>query len=146
VSAWEELPIPERSLQWAPASLALPAPAAAGSLGANTSIAIGNTTAQPPATFFTGEVSLGYNLTSFPIFYHYDMGFEAFIDGGNGGAYMYDFTSGHWFYTSSSLFPYLYDFTLNNWLYYFPDTKNPGHYTTNPRSFADLATGKIVTM
>jgi YD repeat-containing protein len=116
----------------------------------------------PPAVFFNGEVSLGsgvdylqfsngnlfgyYNLTNFPIFYHYDMGFEAFVDGGSGAAYMFDFASSHWFYTSSALFPYLYDFTLNSWLYYFPDTKNPGHYTTNPRYFTNLATGNIFTL
>jgi hypothetical protein len=141
------------------ASLALPAPGTAGSLGANKSIVIG---AAPPASFFTGEVSLGsgvyylrfpngnlfgyYNLQSFPIFYHYDLGFEAFVDGGNGAAYLYDFSSRHWFYTSPGLFPYLYDFTLNNWLYYFSDSNNPGHYTTNPRVFSNLTTGKIVTM
>jgi hypothetical protein len=141
------------------AALTLPAPGAAGSLGANTNIAIG---AAAPAAFFNGEDSLGsgvyylkfpdgnlfgyYNLQSFPIFYHYDMGFEAFVDGGNGGAYLFDFTSGHWWYTSSSLFPYLYDFTLNNWLYYFPATNNPGHFSSNPRYFSDLTTGKIVTL
>jgi hypothetical protein len=112
--------------------------------------------------FFNGQAPLGsnvyylqfpngnlfgyYNLTTFPIFYHYDMGFESFVDGGNGAAYLYDFTSGHWFYTSSSLFPDLYDFTLNAWLYYFPDTKNAGHYTTNPRYFVNLSTSKIFTM
>jgi uncharacterized repeat protein (TIGR01451 family) len=117
--------------------------------------------APPPAAFFNGEDSLGsgvyylkfpngnlfgyYNFPSFPIFYHYDMGFEAFVDGGNGAAYLYDFTSGHWWYTSSSLFPYLYDFTLNNWLYYFPATNNPGHYSSNPRYFSDLTTGKVIT-
>ena len=47
---------------------------------------------------------------------------------------------------STTLFPYLYDFTLNDWLYYFPDTKNPGHYTTNPRFFSNLTTGKIFSM
>ena len=118
--------------------------------------------ASAPAAFFTGEDSLGsgvyylqfpngnlfgyYNFTNFPIFYHYDMGFEAFIDGGNGAAYMYDFTSGHWFYTSPSLFPYLYDFTLTNWLYYFPNPNSPGHYTSNPRYFSDVTTGKIISM
>ena len=71
---------------------------------------------------------------------------EAVIDGGSGAAYLYDFSSGHWFYTSSSLFPYLYDFTLSNWLYYLPATNNPGHYTSNPRYFSDLTTGKIITM
>jgi hypothetical protein len=96
--------------------------------------------------FPNGNLFGYYNLTNFPIFYHYDMGFEAFVDGGNGAAYLYDFSTSHWFYTSSSLFPYLYDFSLNTWLYYFPDTKNSGHYTTNPRSFANLSTGKIITM
>jgi hypothetical protein len=119
--------------------------------------------AEPPE-FFTGEVLLGsgvyylqfphgnvfgyYNFPSFPILYHYDLGFESFVDAldGNAGAYLYDFASGHWWYTNSTLFPYLYDFTLNNWLYYLPATNNPGHYTTNPRSFADLTTGKIIAM
>ncbi len=117
--------------------------------------------ATAPAAFFTGEDPLGsgvyylqfpdgnlfgyYNLTNFPIFYHYDMGFEAFVDGGNGAAYLYDFTSGHWWYTSPALFPYLYDFTLNSWLYYFPST-NPGHYTSNPRYFSNLTTGKVLMM
>jgi alpha-tubulin suppressor-like RCC1 family protein len=140
------------------ATLTLPAPGAAGSLGANKSIVIGMAA---PATFFTGEVSLGsgvyylqfpngnvfgyYNYPSFPIVYHYDLGFEAFVDGGNGAAYLYDFASSHWFYTSTTLFPYLYDFTLSNWLYYFPAPNNPGHYSSNPRYFSDLTTGKIIT-
>ena len=112
--------------------------------------------------FFAGEVALGsgveylqfpdgnvfgyYNLANFPIFYHYDLGFESFVDGGNGSAFLYDFASRHWFYTSPSLFPYLYDFTLNAWLYYFPNTTEPGHYTSNPRYFSNLTTGKIITM
>jgi hypothetical protein len=57
-----------------------------------------NTNATALPAFFNGEISLGsgvyylqfpngnlfgdYNLANFPIFYHYDMGFEAFIDGG----------------------------------------------------------------
>ncbi len=119
--------------------------------------------AEPPE-FFLGEVSLTggayylkfpngnvfgyYNFPAFPILYHYDMGFESFVDAMNGssGAYLYDFTSGHWWYTSPSLFPYLYDFTLNDWLYYFPNTKSPGHYTTDPRYFSNLTSGKIITM
>ena len=137
--------------------------ATAGSLEATGSDSTNITQqAPPPAPFFNGQVSLGggvyylqfpssypfgyYNFQFFPILYHYDMGFEAFIDGGNGAAYFYDFTSGHWWYTSPGLFPYLYDFTLNTWVFYFPDTKNPGHYTTNPRYFSNLATGTIFTM
>ena len=77
-----------------------------------------------------------------------DLGFEGFLDANDGkaGAYLYDFSTGHWFYSTPSLFLYLYDFTLNAWLYYFPDTKNPGHYTANPRYFSNLTTGKIITM
>jgi hypothetical protein len=116
----------------------------------------------PPAAFFNGQVNLGggvyylqfpnnnllgyYAFVATSIVYHYDMGYEAFIPGSASDVYLYDFTSRGWLYTSSTLFPYLYDFTLNAWLYYFPDTKNPGHYTTNPRYFSNLATGKIFTM
>jgi YD repeat-containing protein len=123
-----------------------------------------NRSVQTPSypAFFNGQDPLGsgvyylqfpngnlfgyYNLTNFPIFYHYDMGFEAFIDGGNGQAYLFDFASGHWWYTSASLFPYLYDFTLNTFIYYFPDPMNAGHYSTNPRYFSNLTTGKIIMM
>jgi hypothetical protein len=79
--------------------------------------------------------------------YHFDLGYEYVTTGGTSGSiYLYDLATGHWWYSSSSLFPYLYDFTLNAWLYYFPNTQSPGHYTTNPRSFSNLTTGKIFTM
>ena len=142
------------------ASLTLPTPGATGSLGANTNIVIGNGTV-PPA-FFTGEVSLGsgvyylqfpdgdpfgyYNFPSGSILYHYDMGFEGLVPGSASDVYLYDFMSNDWWYTSNTLFPYLYDFTLNAWIYYIPNTTSPGHYTTNPRYFSNLTTGKIITM
>ncbi len=134
--------------------LTLAAPGAAGSLAADSNIVIG---AAPPAAFFTGEVALSggvyylqfsngnlfgyYNVQFYPILYHYDLGFESFLDAhdANAGAYLYDFASGHWWYTSPSLFPDLYDFTLNTWIYYFANT-------TNPRYFANLTTQKIFTM
>ncbi len=116
-------------------------------------------------SFFTGETDEGggawflkfpgsgvvfgyYNYQFFPILYHYDLGYESFVDANDGkqGAYLYDFATGHYFYTTPGLFPYLYDFSLNAWLYYFPDSNNPGHYTTNPRTFSNLTTGKIFTM
>jgi hypothetical protein len=79
--------------------------------------------------------------------YHADLGYEYVQTAGSpGGEYFYDFSSGHWWSSSASLFPYLYDFTLNAWLYYFPNTQNPGHYTTGPRSFANLTTGTIFSM
>jgi hypothetical protein len=133
--------------------------------GNSVSVLLGSNTGAPfHPPFFSGEVSLGsgvyylqfpdgdlfgyYNYQSFPILYHYDLGFEYFIEANDAGtgAYLYDFAGGHWFYTRPSLFPYLYDFTLNDWLYYFQSTGNPGHYTTNPRYFSNLRTGKIFTM
>jgi hypothetical protein len=121
----------------------------------------------PVPAFFTGEFSLsngGYYL-QFPdgnvfgyfnefgylsylspsVLYHDDLGFEAFVAGSGTDLSMYDFATGHWWYTSSSLFPYLYDFTLDAWLYYFPNSQNPGHYTAHPRYFANLSTIQIFT-
>jgi hypothetical protein len=116
--------------------------------------------------FFTGEGSLGNgvyylqfsNGTPFGYYsyltdphwiYHFDMGYEYWFDANDGhnGIYFYDSMSTHFFYTSPSFpFPYLYDFSLNTVLYYYPDTNNPGHYTTNPRYFYNFATGQIITM
>ncbi len=113
------------------------------------------------AAFFTGDVSLGngvyylqlpngnlfgyFSFVAGAVFYHFDMGYETFIPGPAADVYLYDFASSHWLYTSPSLFPYLYDFTLNTWIYYFSDTKNAGHYTTNPRFFSNLTTGQVFT-
>jgi virginiamycin B lyase len=79
--------------------------------------------------------------------YHTDLGLE-YVQAGStpGSLYLYDVASGHWWFSSSSLFPYLYDFTLNSWIYYFPNQQTPGHYTANPRSFANLSTTQIFTL
>ncbi len=115
---------------------------------------------------FSGEVPLGNGiyylqfpngtpfgyysyLTDQSFIYHFDMGYEYWFDANDGhnGIYFYDFMSNHFFYTSPSFpFPYLYDFSLNSVLYYYPDSHNPGHYTTNPRYFYNFATGQIITM
>jgi hypothetical protein len=120
------------------------------------------TVAAEHPSFFNGEAALSgtvyylqfpdgnlfgyYSYVANTIFYHYDMGYEAFIPGSAADIYLYDFTSSHWWYTSSTLFPYLFDFTLNSWIYYFSNTADPGHYTTNPRYFSNLTAGKIFTM
>jgi hypothetical protein len=120
------------------------------------------TTGDPPPAFFTGEDYLGagvyylqfpdttlfgaYTFATDESLYHYDMGPEAFIPSTNGAIFFFDFTSGHWWYTSPSAFPFLYDFTLSTWIYYFPDTNRPEHYTTNPRYFGNLTTQKVFTM
>gem|GEM_PF-4868119 len=115
--------------------------------------------------FFSGEASLGngvyylafqngnkfgyYNYSFFPYLYHYDLGFEYFIDANDSahGAYLYDFASGHFFYTSPSFsFPYLYDFTLKAYIYYYPNAGVPGRYTAEPRYFYNFAKQQIFSM
>ncbi len=79
---------------------------------------------------------------------HADLG-RAYVVPGNDPAhsvYLWDQKSGHWLYTSPATFPYLFDFTWNAWLYYFPDTNTPGRYTRNPRYFANMSTGQILSI
>ena len=86
-----------------------------------------------------------YNFNFTPYLYHSDLGFEYPFDAadGSGGIYLYDFKSSDFFYTSPALFPYLYDFNLNSFLYYYPDTKNPGHYTSNHATFTTSPPAKL---
>jgi hypothetical protein len=120
-----------------------------------------NVAAAPQIAFFNGSVSVGngvdyltfangnlfgyYTPLSGGWIFHFDMGYEYMIDGGNGTVYMYDYASGHWLYSSSTLFPYLYDFTLKTWIYYNRST-TAGHYTSNPRTFVNLTTSATFTM
>ncbi len=112
--------------------------------------------------FFSSEVSLGnavyylqfpdgnpfgyYSALPEGWIYHFDLGYEHVSPGTGTDVYLFDLASTHMLYTNAALFPYLYDFTLNAWLYHFPDTKNAGHYTVNPRYFANLTAGQIFTM
>ncbi len=115
-------------------------------------------------SFFAGEMSVGngVDFLTFPnstlfgyyahlsgmFIYHFDMGFEYVLpaNDASGDVYFWDDQSGHWWYTGPTLFPNLYDFTLGAWIYYIPDSSNPGHYTTNPRTFAYDATHVTFTM
>jgi hypothetical protein len=89
-----------------------------------------------------------FSYTSASILFHYDMGYEGVIQANDAasGIYLYDFASGHWFYTNSASFPSLYDFTLKTWIYYLPSTTSTDHYTSNPRSFVNLTTNQTFTM
>jgi hypothetical protein len=80
--------------------------------------------------------------------YHVDLGYEYVVPGNDAanGIYMFDSKSGHWWYTAPGAFPYVYDFTIKAWLYYFPNQNVSGHYTTNPRYFANMTTSVIFTM
>ena len=117
-------------------------------------------------SFFTGEESLGEGvyyltfpngnylgyysyLTDSSYLYHFDLGYEYVFDAddGNSGIYLFDFTSGDFFYTSPSFaFPYLYDFGLESVVYYYPDPNNAGHYNTDGiRYFYVFNTGQIIS-
>ncbi|HWF17882.1 MAG TPA: fibronectin type III domain-containing protein [Verrucomicrobiae bacterium] len=97
--------------------------------------------------FPDGVVFGYYDSTSYPWVYHFDMGWEYFMDAGDGqgGVYLYDCLSNTFWFTAPSLFPYLYDFTLNSWLYYYPNSQVPGTYTSNPRYFYDFGASQIIT-
>jgi hypothetical protein len=80
--------------------------------------------------------------------YHFDTAYEYVFDAndGQGGVYLYDFASLHWWYTSRTFpFPYLYDFSLNALLYYYPDA-SPGRYTHDPRWFFNFGTNQIIAL
>ena len=79
--------------------------------------------------------------------YHFDLGYEYLFDAndGNGGIYLYDFTSSHWWYTGRTYpFPYVYDFTLNALLYIYADPNDPQHYQRVPRYFYEFGSNQIV--
>lgn len=123
------------------------------------------TTSSVHASFFAGEAPLSNgvyylalpNGTPFGYYsymadsnyiYHFDAGYFYVIDANDGGgAYLYDFTSSHWWYTGRSYpFPYIYDFSLGAFIYYYPDTNNAGHYTTNSRYFYNFTASAIISV
>lgn len=97
--------------------------------------------------FANGNVFGYYSPVGFPWIYHNDLGYEYLFDAadGAGGVYFYDYASGDFWYTGSTLFPYVYDFTLNAWLYYYHSSV-PDHYTSNPRSFYNFSTDTKITL
>ena len=88
-----------------------------------------------------------FYLGSNNVIYHSDLGYESIkaANDGSDGIYMYDFKSGHWWYTNPGSFPFMNDDTLKTWIYYLP-AADPGHYSTNPRNFKNMKTGKTFTM
>jgi hypothetical protein len=96
--------------------------------------------------FPNGKIFGYYAFLSSIWMYHVDLGYEVVVPGNGPEVYLWDLSSGEWWYTNTSSFPYLYDFTRKSWIYYFPDTTKAGHYTTNPRYFVNMTTGVIFTM
>ncbi len=127
---------------------------------------LGFTLAASHASLFAGEAALPngvyylafangnpfgyYSYLSDPRYiYHFDLGYEYVFEAADGksGAYLYDFKSGGFFYTSPTFpFPYMYDFALNSVVYYYPDPNNAGRYNTNGiRYFYVFNSGKIIS-
>ena len=100
--------------------------------------------------FTNGNIFGYYDLDLHPLIYHDGLGFEYVFDANDrkNGIYLYDFESGHFFYTSPSFsFPFLYDFTLNSVLYLYPNPNAAGFFITNSagqRLFHDFGTGQDV--
>jgi hypothetical protein len=98
---------------------------------------------------FGDNVLFGYYsyLSDPHMIFHFDLGYEYVFDSSDAnGVYMYDFTTGHFWYTGASTYPYVYDFTLNAWIYYYADDKTTDHYTSNPRYFYNFGTSQIISM
>lgn len=77
-------------------------------------------------------------LTDDHYIFHQDMGYEYVIDADDSqkGMYLYDFTTGGYFYTSPTFpFPYLFDFTLNTIVYYFPNPDDSTRYNTGGKRY-----------
>jgi len=79
-----------------------------------------------------------YTIDSYPLVYEYNLGYEYAFDAGGGAVYLYDYASGHFWYTQGGYFPFVFDFTLNTYLYYYPGNGNP-------RYFYNYNTGKIIS-
>jgi hypothetical protein len=102
----------------------------------------------PPLDLFSGSV-VGANLKLspwfgyyaygvYPLVYEYNLGYEYTFDAGSGGVYLYDYTSGHFWYTQSTYFPFVYDFSLNCFLYYY-------QANTPHRHFYSYGTNAVIT-
>ena len=149
-----------------PAALSRPVPPPPPATAPRMPSAKGRSTASTGAhpAFFAGEAALGNGVYYLALpngnpfgyysylpdanyIYHFDFGYEYLADAndGQGGIYLYDFASSHWWYTGRNYpFPYVYDFTLSAVLYAFPDANNAGHYTANPRFFYDFGISQII--
>jgi len=101
----------------------------------------------PPADLLGGTVTGNlkvspwfgyYSYGSYPLVYEYSLGFEYVFDAGNGGIFLYDYASGHFWYTQSSYFPFVYDFSLNAFLYYY-------NASTPHRHFYSYGTNTVIT-
>ncbi|BDE06623.1 hypothetical protein WPS_18990 [Vulcanimicrobium alpinum] len=163
VSSTAKFPIPQSKAFAVPRAPSFAVPAAPPPRDAAGST---RSTQSTPSTnpFFNGEQPLSngvyylqfansnifgyYAFLSDPHYiYHFDAGYEYVFDSTDPNAvYLYDFASGHFWYTGANQWPYVYDFTLKAELYYYPDTNNAGHYTTNPRYFYNFGTSQVITM
>jgi len=97
---------------------------------------------------FSNGTAFGYySLGSFNWVYHEDFGLVFYVDAGDSqnGAYLYDPHTTTYYYTSPAVWPQLYNENLQAWVYYYPATNSPGHYTSNPRVFRNMKTGKNFT-
>ena len=102
---------------------------------------------------FPNQSLFGYYYWGFyssgSIIYHEDLGFESYLsdssDPTGNSAYLYDFTSQGWFWTTTSYFPWVYSTSLGTWLQYVIATPNQD-YTSAPRVFNDQNMGQNIQL
>jgi len=79
-----------------------------------------------------------YAYNQYPLVYQFYLGYEYAYDAGGGGVYLYDYASGHFWYTNPTDFPIVYDFSLAAYLYYY-------EVNTPHRHFYNFNTSQIFT-
>lgn len=79
-----------------------------------------------------------YSNGAYPLVYQYNLGYEYVFPDAGGGVYLFDYKSGHFFYTQGSYYPFVYDFTLNAWLYYYQGN-------ASPRYFYNYSTDQVIS-
>ena len=110
-----------------------------------------------PGPFFDDEEFLGYDANGYEVYYlsyfrdftyapadtryiyKYKFGWLCYLGSTqptSHDVYLYDTTSGDYFWTDSSTYPYFYSFGLQTFLYYYEGS--------SPRVFYDFAANKIV--
>ena len=91
-------------------------------------LGIANLNGNPASANLAYSPWFGYYFTgSYPLVYEYNLGYE-YVFSATNGVYLYDYTSGHFWYTQSSYYPYVYDFTLGAYLYYYVGNGNPRYF------------------
>ena len=81
-----------------------------------------------------------YNTEFDPWIFHAEHGWT-FVDASSTpeGMFLFDLSSGGWFFSGEALYPNLFSFGRNSWVFYFAGT-------SNPRNYVDLGSGEFFNL